>query len=606
MKRLVRGLVVFSLLSACTPSVEEPTTEVPSNTLTTEQSTSTTTSTSTTATTADRADIIIQGGQIITMDESGTTAQAVAIRGNEIVAVGSADDMVAVTGPDTVVVDLAGQTLIPGFVDAHSHYYGTALADGLDPPATQELLLAAGVTTVGEASVDEVLLAEMQRLESEGVIQVRTSAYLLADTACGDLTGDWQFDVSPTREPGERLRIGGIKLFTDGGSCNAPAVSYEHGFGGHGDLYFDAGEIADLIEPYDEAGYQVAVHALGDRAVEATLAGLEMVIGDSGNPLRHRIEHNAVVRPEMRTGYDEVGAVAVIFGAFGTCAYQGRDDRFRFSTPIENQEWEWPWRDLLDLNPNTVFAWHGDFPVFADSGPIASLSGFVTRSQTLGDGTHCDPEPYHAKHAITVEEALRIMTAGAAYALDRDTEVGTIETGKLADFVVLSDNPLTIPPEELIDLSVELTVLDGKAVFCGDVFASLCGRSVEEPDGSATASASLPTSSPQFAIDGDLETHWGSGDDAPQWIEIELESVQTVSLVRLVVDQHPPGPTRHIIWGRTANGELIQLAEFSGETEMFDVLEIAIDEPVPVAAVRIETTSSPSWVSWREIEIVGS
>jgi predicted amidohydrolase YtcJ len=598
--------VVLSVLAACTPPVAEPTTGAPSTSMTTEQSTSTTISTPTTVVAADPADMVIQGGQIITMDETVPTAQAVAIRGNEIVAVGSEGDVATVTGPDTVVVDLAGRTLIPGFVDAHSHYYGTALSGGDDPSATQELLLATGVTTVGEAAVDEALLAEMQQLEGEGLIQVRTSAYLVADTACGDLTGDWQFDIPPTRERGERLRIGGIKLYTDGGSCNAPAVSYEHGFGGNGDLYFDAGMIADLIEPYDEAGYQVAVHAAGDRAVEATLDGLAMVIEDSGNPLRHRIEHNAVVRPEMRSRYDEVGAVAVIFGAFGTCAYMGRDDRFQFSTPIENQEWEWPWRDLLDMNPNTVFAWHGDFPVFADSGPIASLSGLVTRSQTLADGTHCDPEPYHVKHAITAEEALRIMTAGAAYALDRDTEVGSIEAGKLADLVVLSDNPLTIPPEELIDLNVELTILDGKPVYCGDDFASQCGRSVPEPDGGADASASLPTNPPEFAFDGDLETHWSSGGDAPQWIEIELESEQTVTLVRLVVDQYPPGPTRHVIWGRTGDGELIQLAEFSGETDMFDVLEIGIDEPVPASAIRIETTNSPSWVAWREIEIVGS
>jgi hypothetical protein len=108
-----------------------------------------------------------------------------------------------------------------------------------------------------------------------------------------------------------------------------------------------------------------------------------------------------------------------------------------------------------------------------------------------------------------------------------------------------------------------------------------------------------------LAFDGDLETHWSSGGDAPQWIEIELESEQTVTLVRLVVDQYPPGPTRHVIWGRTGDGELIQLAAYGGETDMFDVLEIEIDEQVPVIAIRIETTESPSWVAWREIEVVG-
>jgi predicted amidohydrolase YtcJ len=249
------------------------------------------------------------------MNESQPSATAVAIDGNRVTAVGTDEEVSSLVGPETILVELDGRALLPGFVDAHSHYYGAASAEGQEPETTQARLLAAGITTVAELAVDEALLEEMRRLDEEGEIRVRSSAYLLADTACGDLTGDWQLAVPPTRQPGERFRIGGIKLFTDGGSCNAPAVSYEHSFGGEGDLYFSSGEIADLIRPFDEAGYQVAVHALGDRAVEATLDGLETVIGDSGNPLRHRIEHNAVVRPEMRDRYDEVEAVAVIFGA---------------------------------------------------------------------------------------------------------------------------------------------------------------------------------------------------------------------------------------------------------------------------------------------------
>jgi hypothetical protein len=345
----------------------------------------------------------------------------------------------------------------------------------------------------------------------------------------------------------------------------------------------------------------VVVHALGDRAVEATLNGLEMVIGDSGNPLRHRIDHNAVVRPEMRARYDEVGAVAVIFGAFGTCAYLGRDDRFRFSTPIENQEWEWPWRDLLDLNPETVFAWHSDFPVFADSTPVASLGGFVTRFQALGDGTACEPEEYHLKHRITVEEALQIMTMGSAYALHRDTEVGSIEVGKLADLVVLSADPTAIPERELFDLEIGLTVLDGEPVHCSSTFAELCGE--PPPTSEVAASESLPTNPPERAVDDDLDTNWSSGADAPQWIEVQLGGEQQVTGVRLTVDQYPPGSTRHVVWGRLGDGRLVQLADVEGETDMFDVLEVTTDEPWTVAAIRIETLESPSWVAWREIEI---
>lgn len=93
--------------------------------------------------------------------------------------------------------------------------------------------------------------------------------------------------------------------------------------------------------------------------MEAVLDGLAQVTAD-GDPLRHRIEHNASVRPELRSRYDEVGAVAMTFGSFPTCGLTGKDDRFQFTVATEYQEWEWPWRDLLDQNPNTFFAWHGD------------------------------------------------------------------------------------------------------------------------------------------------------------------------------------------------------------------------------------------------------
>jgi len=485
--------------------------------------------------------MVFTGGPIITMDPARPVAEAVVIQGNRIVAVGSEGEIDPLIGEGTLLVDLDGRALVPGFVDAHSHYYGRLLDEGEDPVEVQDRILSVGVTAVGEAGVNPDQWATLKALDEEGRIRVRTSVYLAHDDSCGDETGDWILDIEPNRAPEDRLHVGGVKVFTDGGSCNAPAVSYEHGFGGMGDLYYDAAQVEAIVRRYADAGLQVAIHALGDRAVETTLEGLDRVIDGTDNPLRHRIEHNAVVRPEMRSRYDQVGAVAVIFGSFGTCAYLGLDDRFRFSAPIENQEWEWPWRDLLDLNPNTVFAWHADYPVFAESTPVASIGGFVTRYQELDDGTRCEPEPYHLKHAITVEEALELMTFGSAYALHRDDEIGSIEAGKLADLVVLSADPRTTPPRELFELEVELTVLDGVSAYCGAAFEYMCAT--PSPESEVAASASLPDHPPGHAVDGNPVTHWGAGADVPQWIEIHFDGEMEVTGVRLTVDQYPPGPT---------------------------------------------------------------
>ncbi len=412
------------------------------------------------------ATLAFVGGRVLTMNPNQPTAEAVAVQGGSIVAVGSEPDIAVFINEDTQVIDLAGRTLLPGFVDAHVHYFASTGGTAPELVAIQDEILSTGVTTVAEMTVTRQGLEALQQLDDDGLLRIHTSVYLQHNTACGEVVDSWLGEVEPTREWGESLRIGGIKMFNDGGACNVPASSFEKQNGGMGDLYMTGDELAAVVSVYDEAGFQVAVHSLGDRAIEATLDGLEQVIAD-GNPLRHRIEHNASIPPEMRSRFDEVGAVALTFGSFATCVMTGKDDRFQFTMDAEYQEWEWPWRDLLDQNPNTVFAWHGDYPVFTDSTPIANLAGYVTRAQILPDGTVCEPEPYHAKHAITVEEALTMMTMGSAYALDREFEVGSIELEKFADFVVLSDDPTKVEPMDLFNLRVEMTVLNGEIVFGG-------------------------------------------------------------------------------------------------------------------------------------------
>jgi predicted amidohydrolase YtcJ len=477
-----RGCTIFFIglalaVAGCTGEAATDT-SVPDGSSTTSSTTPETSTTLPQGTTAansdDLASLVFIGGPVLTMDRSNPLAEGVAILGGEILVAGMEHDITPYIGPKTMVIDLEGRTLMPGFVDAHTHYFTNPDEFTNDMDGVQDHILSTGTTTIGAMSVGAELLDLMYLAAADDAVRVRTNVYLSHNTVCGEPIDPWIPEVSPQPVWGERLRVGGIKLFTDGGACNVPASSYTKANGAMGDLYLDADAIDNIISFYGSAGYQVAVHALGDRAIEATLDGLEVVIGDSGNPNRHRIEHNTSVRPDMRARYDEVGAVALTFGSFPTCFMVGKDYRFQFTVPEEFQEWEWPWRDLIDQNPNTVFAWHGDFPVFTDSSPIANLAGYVTRAQTLEDGTECGPEPYHAKHAITVEEALRIMTMGSAYALDREFEVGSIEPQKLADFVVLSHDPTAIDPSQLRDISVELTVFDGEVAFCGPSMQDHC------------------------------------------------------------------------------------------------------------------------------------
>ncbi|MEZ4698628.1 MAG: discoidin domain-containing protein [Rhodothermales bacterium] len=123
----------------------------------------------------------------------------------------------------------------------------------------------------------------------------------------------------------------------------------------------------------------------------------------------------------------------------------------------------------------------------------------------------------------------------------------------------------------------------------------------------ATASASLGDAPPSNATDGNYETGWGSGDFPEQWIEIDLGQPETIARLALLVDQFPAGGTIHQVYGRAvASDANTLLHEFSGGTEYGQWLEVS-PEPAweNVRYLRVVTTSSPSWVSWFEIEAYG-
>jgi predicted amidohydrolase YtcJ len=420
------------------------------------------------------ADLLVYGGPILTMDPRQPRVEAVAVAGDRIVAVGDRAELAGVMAPGARTVDLAGATLMPGFVDAHSHYFGRPDAAGTDIAGVSDYVASLGITTTGECFVDAPLLAALKDLESQGRLGVRLSAYLAANNACGDPLGDWWSAHAPTRSAGELLRIGGVKVYLDGGSCHAPAASFAYGDGSHGDLYFTADQLTELLSRIDTSGHQAAVHALGDRAVDTVLTAFEAVIGATGNRRRHRIEHSAVTRPDLRARHGKVGAVVTIFGAYPTCFLTGTNETFKYRTPEEYLNWEWAWRGLIDASPGAHFAWHADFPVFNPGDPVHALSGFVTRAQVSGDGSVCQPSAAMAEGAITVDEALRLMTTGAAYALFRENEVGQLAPGLFADFVVLSEDPTAVAPARLAQLRVLVTVIGGKAAWCGPRQQGLC------------------------------------------------------------------------------------------------------------------------------------
>ena len=573
------------------------------------------------------ADWVLVGGPVLTM-KPAVSADGIAVRGERIVAVGAAADVLELVGDGTRLVDLAGRTVMPGFVDPHEHIFGPVANDrgGLTPVEDEALSL--GITSRGEASVRPSELEPILSWAAASGSRIRTNLYLLYNDNCGENQGGWYRDHPVTADRGARMRIAGVKIFTDGGSCGAPAVSFDYPGGiGQGDLYVEQATLAPLLEELSGAGYQALIHCLGDRALDVVQDSMAAAFAGGGNPTRHRIDHNAVIRPDQLERYAELDLVALIFGAFAACLYRGDTSQFKYLVPAEHKSLEWRWRDLLDANQGGHLGWHGDAPIFTLN-PLEHLAGFIARTERAPDGSICQPPDWALANRLEPAEALALMTIGSAYALDRDAEIGSLEVGKLADLIVLDGDPLSVPPDQVRDLAVQLTMIGGTAEFVRPGAEDLAPEPASTPPAevtptpslsanlvnlalgrTVTASKSLPTGPPAFAVDGLPESDdvWNAGGGPPQWIEVDLESTALLAGVRLVVAQFPAGPTRHRVLGGSGPAPTTVLHVFDGQTADSDVLIAAFSPPVPgIRFVRIETTESPSDVAWREIEILGT
>ena len=417
------------------------------------------------------------GGPILTMDERTPVVEALATNGSRVIAAGKLANMRWLIRPDTRMVDLAGRALMPAFVDAHTHIFNAAGALGLTLEQAQEELLENGITAVGNMFVKPEFLATMQGFAATGALKVRTSLYLSYNNPCGDVLGEWYLALPPQKNRSLRLRTPGVKVFTDGGSCNSPAVTFPYPDGSYGDLYFTGDELAEIIRHAQRAGYQVALHSSGDRSRDVALEALSDALGRAPNLFRHRIEHNSLIRPDQIPRYGGVTRmrrfldsrpVVTIWGAAQTC-WEEEGYGWRGVLPPEDLDWYWPWKDLLAANPGLHAAWHGDVrggSELSEQSPLTGLWGFVTRRQVAEDGSICEPEPYMASQTLPVAQALRLMTWEGAYALGMDSAIGSLTAGKFADMVLLSADPLTVGADEIKDIQVLATAVGGEWLYC--------------------------------------------------------------------------------------------------------------------------------------------
>ena len=529
------------------------------------------------------ADLILINGKVWTVSTAQPQAEAVACIDERIVAVGKSDEVRKWAGPKTKVIDLAGRLVVPGFNDAHVHFYtgGTHLAgvqlrdaqseadfskriaaqaarlpkggwvtggdwdhenwtparvptrqlidagtldhpvfvnrldghmglanslamklagitrESKDPPggvivrdangeptgllkdaamaavyhvipppgpaAVEDALKAAmryaaanGVTSVQDMSASPAVLAAYQRLLARGELSVRVYGHQpladwsrLARIGVGAAFG------------GDKLKIGGVKGFSDGslGSTTAlffnPYLDAPGSTGIAADDMIPESKMRENIFGADTAGLQVAIHAIGDKANHTVLDLYAGVAAKNGpRDRRFRIEHAQHLRMDDLQRFGTLKVIASVQPIH--LIDDGRWAGKRVGPEVIKGTYAF--RALLDSG--AVLAFGSDWYV-APMEPLTGIYAAVTRRTT--DGKY--PGGWVPAQKISVAEAIRAFTLGSAYASFDEQRKGSIEAGKLADMVVLSDDILSIAPEQIEKAKVEMTIFDGKLIY---------------------------------------------------------------------------------------------------------------------------------------------
>jgi predicted amidohydrolase YtcJ len=210
-------------------------------------------------------------------------------------------------------------------------------------------------------------------------------------------------------------------------------------------------ELEYMVSQADRSGYQIAIHAIGDGANVIVLNIYGKVHWlNPARERRHRIEHCSVIKKIDIDRMAEIGVIASVQPAFWNSDKEWLEQRLG----KERLKRAYPFRSLLDSGANLAFG--TDWPV-ESLNPMLGIYSAVTRDV----GAYCNMP----LQTLTVEQAIKAYTLGSAYAEFQEKEKGSLEANKLADIVVLSKDIFSIPPEEILETEVEMTILGGKVIF---------------------------------------------------------------------------------------------------------------------------------------------
>jgi predicted amidohydrolase YtcJ len=534
-------------------------------------------------------DLVLHSGKIVTVNANFDIAEALAIYNGKIVAVGRNQEVRALAGARTKVIDLHGSTVIPGLIDSHNHPTSQALylfrpnlagvksigeiakiiqekvqqsAPGewitnsgiwvvadikekrnptrfdLDPvspsnpvflnhghmgvvntaamkilgisketpdppggtidrdPKTGELTgrlynsAADPVSAVlPQLTHDQLMVvqrASFKDLAADGITSVRSAGFIHdgpgALRALIDLhnRGELPLRVSvmivlDPNQPKERLeeflktapaasglgddmlRIWGVKMFADGGSYSAYLRGeYPNRPGYHGEPASTPANFSTAVRLCNKYGWRVGIHALGDAAIDVVLDAYDSA--DKDSPIsgkRWAIEHAYMLHPEQ---IERIKRLGLVIHPQTRHLYALHRD-FLANYGKEYADMIHPYRTLI--NNDIRIAGGRDSPYLKPTDAFLDLWVDVTRKTSEGEVVGADQK-------LTREEALRFHTIWAAYSTFEENVKGSLEPGKFADLLILSSDYLTVPEDQIKDITPLATLVDGKVVFTKD------------------------------------------------------------------------------------------------------------------------------------------
>lgn len=523
-----------------------------------------------------KADMIVTGGKVLTMDPAQPVAEAIAVRGEYLLAVGSNDDIESLAGANTRRIDARGSTVTPGFIDSHSHPLFAEEAVGVNVNLRRiddvKAALAGKAANTPPGHWVRGVMYDDTKFEDERPLNrsdiddavpyhpvyvghrgghtgvVNSMAFEMAGVDAdtpdpeggrffrenGELTGKvaeharevffevgtWPVMDRAVRQqsatissrnmaatgltsttdafgnyndlvayqdardadelyfrlaymPGGNskvyegfkmagirsgfgdnvIRVGAVKFSADGSASERTmymSTPYE-GTDDHGILTMDQEAIHAAVDDAVAHGFRVGIHANGDLTIDMVLNAYERVLADHTGPNpRHRIEHCSLVNPDLLR---RIKAAGVVPAPFYTYAHYHGNKWVDYGP--EKMESMFAHRSFLDY----------DIPVAPASDytpgpyePMMAIQSMVTRKDVRG-------RVWGPSQRISVTEAMRICTMHGAYASFEEHIKGSLTAGKLADFVILENDPHDVDEDAIVDIRILRTVMGGRTTY---------------------------------------------------------------------------------------------------------------------------------------------